>query len=212
MAGGATVPTTAAAEYNPTMYAKQGDLGSIVLKPRPSGTVWKRGTVALARQQSTAAHGGGYIYRLCPANETLSEECFNRMPLEFAFPNKHTLRFADPKLDREINATLVTEGGGKGWMIYPWPSPGDGDCMCAFPYHVRIFRKSHAALILLQTRSRKVITASTPMERAITAPRPLLSKATRTARAAAHRITAPMAPALVSYPTQLFQSEATLVR
>jgi hypothetical protein len=123
------VPTTAAAEYNPTVYAKQGDLGSVVLKPRPSGTVWERGTVALARQQSTAAHGGGYIYRLCPANETLSEDCFNRIPLEFAFPTKHTLRFAEPKLDREINATLVTEGGGKGWMIYPWPSPGDGDCM-----------------------------------------------------------------------------------
>eukprot|EP01052_Picozoa_sp_SAG31_P065689 SAG31_NODE_24513_length_480_cov_0.527559_1_plen_88_part_00 len=71
-AGGAPVPTTAAAEYNPTKYAKQGSLGS-QLKPRPTGTVWKRGSVAFARQQSTAAHGGGYIYRLCPANETLTE-------------------------------------------------------------------------------------------------------------------------------------------
>ena len=63
MAGGANVPSTAAAEYTPTKFARQGDLGSQVLKPRPSGTVWKRGTVAYARQQSTAPHGGGYIYR-----------------------------------------------------------------------------------------------------------------------------------------------------
>ena len=79
MAGGAKIPTTAAAEYTSTVFAKQGDLGSRVLKPRPSGTVWRRGTVAYVRQQSTAAHGGGYIFRLCPANETLTEACFNRV-------------------------------------------------------------------------------------------------------------------------------------
>ena len=135
MAGGAPVPTTAAAEYNPTKYAKQGDLGSVVLAPRPSGTVWTRGTVAYVRQQSTAPHGGGYVYRLCPAGENLTEACFNRLQLAFATPGTHMLRFADPALDREVNATMVTEGGGKGWMVYPWPSgscPGgvcSGDCM-----------------------------------------------------------------------------------
>lgn len=121
MAGGTVVPTTAAAEYNTTVFAKQGDLGTQVLKPRPSGTVWKRGAVAYARQQSTAPHGGGYIYRLCPANETLTEACFNQHPLEFATPEQHMLRFRNSSLDREISATLVTEGGGKGWMVYPWP-------------------------------------------------------------------------------------------
>jgi len=125
MAGGAPVPTTAAAEYNATIFAHQGDLGSKVLMPRPSGTVWRRGSVVYARQQSTAPHGGGYIYRLCPANETLTEECFNRIPLEFATPDRHMLRFSNPKLDRAVGATLVTEGGGKGWMIYPWPSADD---------------------------------------------------------------------------------------
>ena len=138
MAGGGPVPTTAAAEYNPTKFAKQGDHGTKVLKPRPTGTVWKRGTVAFARQQSTAPHGGGYIYRLCPANETITEECFNRMPLEFATPEKHMLRFKNPSLDREVKATLVTEGGGTGWMVYPWPSgkcPG-GVCDGALMYKV----------------------------------------------------------------------------
>ena len=28
-------------------------------------------------------HGGGYQYRLCPANEPLTEECMQKMPLEF---------------------------------------------------------------------------------------------------------------------------------
>merc|ERR1712086_30320 len=145
MAGGANVPSTAAAEYTTTQFAKQGELGTQVLRPRPTGTIWKRGTVAYARQQSTAPHGGGYIFRLCPANESLTEECFNRVPLEFATPDKHTLRFADSKLDREINATLVTEGGGKGWMVWPWPGGSTGDLMyvvkpgehCFYPNNTR---------------------------------------------------------------------------
>ena len=69
-----------------------------------------------------------------------------RLPLEFATPTKHTLRFADPKKDRDVNATLVTEGGGTGWMVYPWPSGPSGDCMytvwgegrhCFYPNHTR---------------------------------------------------------------------------
>ena len=56
------------------------------------------------------------------ANETLTEDCFNRHPLEFATPATHTLRFADPSHDRKVRATLVTAGAGTGWMIYPWPS------------------------------------------------------------------------------------------
>eukprot|EP01044_Picomonas_judraskeda_P001562 COSAG03_NODE_95_length_13149_cov_7.907969_3_plen_54_part_00 len=28
-------------------------------------------------------HGGGYSYRLCPATETLTEECFKQHPLDF---------------------------------------------------------------------------------------------------------------------------------
>ena len=35
------------ATYNTTKYAKQGDLGSRVLQPRQTGTVWKRGGTEL---------------------------------------------------------------------------------------------------------------------------------------------------------------------
>ena len=33
--------------------------------------------------QITANHGGGYQYRLCPINEELTEECFQKHPLDF---------------------------------------------------------------------------------------------------------------------------------
>jgi hypothetical protein len=49
-----------AAAYNTTKFAQQGDLGTAVLKPRPTGTVWKRGTIAKTRHEITANHGGGY--------------------------------------------------------------------------------------------------------------------------------------------------------
>jgi hypothetical protein len=65
-AGGSDHEQFNAGAYNTTKFAKQGDLGSKVLPKRSSGTVWKRGTVAKARWQQTADHGGGYQYRLCP--------------------------------------------------------------------------------------------------------------------------------------------------
>ena len=34
------------AEYLPTQFARQGDLGSHVLYPRPTGTMWRAGGVA----------------------------------------------------------------------------------------------------------------------------------------------------------------------
>jgi hypothetical protein len=78
-AGGSDHQAFNAGAYNTTKNAKQGDLGTKVLKPRPSGTVWKRGGVEKARWQYTASHGGGYQYRLCPANKPLTEECFKGM-------------------------------------------------------------------------------------------------------------------------------------
>ena len=94
----------------------------MVLKPRPTGTVWKRGGQASVRMQLTANHGGGYQYRLCPAGpKALTEACFQENPLEFAHPDKQMLRFANASLDRWIDATMVTEGAGIGWMRNPKP-------------------------------------------------------------------------------------------
>mmetsp|Transcript_33210 Transcript_33210/g.86951 ORF Transcript_33210/g.86951 Transcript_33210/m.86951 type:complete len:374 (+) Transcript_33210:25-1146(+) len=120
MAGGVPVESFNAAAYNATPHAKQGDLGSVVLPKRPTGTVWRRGRNATVRWQQTADHGGGYQYRLCPADQQLTEACFQQTPLKFT-NSHHWLRFADPTLDRAIPATVVAAGGGLGWMRYPIP-------------------------------------------------------------------------------------------
>lgn len=46
-------------------------------------TVWVAGSVVEVAWAMAANHGGGYQYRLCPVNEELSEECFQKTPLEF---------------------------------------------------------------------------------------------------------------------------------
>ena len=128
MAGGTPQEAFNAAAYNTTRYAKQGDLGSVVLRPRPSGTVWARGSVATTRWQSTALHGGGYQYRLCKASERLDEACFQRLPLAFARPAVHVARFNDSALDVAINATVVPASvtGTGEWAVHPLPRcPGN---------------------------------------------------------------------------------------
>lgn len=121
MAGGSLEAKFNAGEYNTTKFARQGDLGSVVLPKRPSGTVWQRGNTAKTRWQYTASHAGGYQYRLCPASEPLTEACFQRNPLAFAKPYTHTIRFKNGS-SVTINATVVTEGGGQGWAVNPIPS------------------------------------------------------------------------------------------
>ena len=123
MAGGNYVEVFNAGAYKTTKYAKQGDLGTKVLKPRPTGTVWKRGSVQHPRWELTAAHGGGYQYRLCPAGSTLDETCFSKNPVAFARAAdggyKHTAIFANASKNHEFNATMVESGGGVGWMLHP---------------------------------------------------------------------------------------------
>ena len=121
-AGGSDHEAFNAGAYNETRFAKQGDLGSVVLKPRPTGTVWKRGATEKARWQYTASHGGGYQFRLCPANSPLTEACFKKMPLKFAAPNGHTVLFANHSV--RIASTLVPDSitGTGDWMLNPIPS------------------------------------------------------------------------------------------
>jgi len=122
MAGGSPIPVYNGGEYVPTKYGKQGDLGSKVLAPRPTGITWKAGGVANASWYIAFNHGGGYKYRLCPSNQTLSEECFAKPEhqLEFA-STEHVVLFKDGP--RSIANTIVKEGGGKGWMLNPIPMP-----------------------------------------------------------------------------------------
>ena len=67
-----------------TNLSKMGDLGSRVLPPT-SGPLpkWKAGSDVEVAWGMRFNHGGGYQYRLCPADEALTEECFQRHPLDF---------------------------------------------------------------------------------------------------------------------------------
>jgi len=130
MAGGRTTEAFNAAAFNTTAFASMGDLGTAVLAPRPTGTVWKRGGTAKTRWQITANHGGGYIYRLCPKGATsanLDEGCFQKTELAWATAT-HVLRFANASKDFAISATDVAEGGGMGWRLNPFPNVRNDPC------------------------------------------------------------------------------------
>ena len=84
MAGGGAHPGGGAGVFTKTRWAEQGDLGSHVLKPQPSGTVWRAGATVEVEWALRANHGGGYQYRICSASEGLTEECMQRTPLAFS--------------------------------------------------------------------------------------------------------------------------------
>ena len=54
------------------------------------------------------------------------------MPLDFA-GDTLTIRYPDPAKDKQINATIVAAGGGKGWMRWPHPNYDKGQCDYAVP-------------------------------------------------------------------------------
>ena len=55
-------------------------------------------------------HGGGYSYRLCPANETLTEACFQRTPLDFD-RSAQVLRWSDGKTEYAMGDQAVFVDG-----------------------------------------------------------------------------------------------------
>ena len=66
----------------------------LIRPPMPTGTVWKIGGEATVSWNVRNNHGGGYQYRLCPASEPLTEECFQKYPLEFN-QDKQAILFAN---------------------------------------------------------------------------------------------------------------------
>lgn len=136
MAGGSATPMFNGAEYTTTVYAKQGDRGSFLLKPRPTGVTWTAGGHANVSWYIAFNHGGGYTYRICPRSEQLTEACFAEPKHQLDFSSDyHTVLFKDgPK---RIKNTIVREGGGLGWMRSPIPMPNfigsDCDDMNGYP-------------------------------------------------------------------------------
>jgi hypothetical protein len=134
IAGGSPIKQNNGGEYIATDFAKQGDLGSKVLKPLPSGVIWHAGSEVETTLFIKANHAGGWQFRLCKDTEDLTEECFQRTPIPFAGTTQKLL-FPSGK-EETINATLVTTGtypAGSAWIMNPVPEccPPNGSCESA---------------------------------------------------------------------------------
>ena len=57
MAGGGPKQQGGEAKYTTTKFAKQGDLGTKVLPPAPTGIVWPAGGIATTKWSIRANHG-----------------------------------------------------------------------------------------------------------------------------------------------------------
>lgn len=111
---------------NATIARKQGARGSELPALHSKWTLqWQAGTAVEVSWGVSANHGGGYQYRLCPADEPLTEECFQKTPLAFS-GSKSWLRWKDGH-EVEIDALRVTEGtfpAGSEWSRNPIPTCG----------------------------------------------------------------------------------------
>jgi len=104
---------------------KQGDLGSKVLTRSPPAVVWRIGAAVEVKWGIRYNHGGGYQYRLCPASEPLTEDCFQKNPMQFvrgtqALEWKNSTRLLVP-LERQqyVNEGVIPVGFD--WAMNPIP-------------------------------------------------------------------------------------------
>ena len=124
MAGG-TVPSQAGpgeAIFNNNSFASMGDLGSRALPTAPSGTIWKAGEAVEVTWGIRFNHGGGYQYRLCAADEPLTEACFQKTPLAFDRAKQSLVWNNGTRLP--IEGTFVDQGtvpAGSTWAMNPIP-------------------------------------------------------------------------------------------
>lgn len=106
-------------------FKEQGrDMLDLDAAPAPT---WVLGNDADIAWAITANHGGGYSYRLCPADGDLSEECFQANHLDFA---TSTTRVVDPDGNTvsQFPATRLSVGTwpeGSTWTRNPFPQEDD---------------------------------------------------------------------------------------
>lgn len=129
MAGGGPKYEMTQLSYVDTQFAKQGHLGHLL--PRsPTGVSWASGSTVEVKWSIRANHGGGYQYRLCPASAALTEECFQKMPLDFA--KKTWLEFRNGSR-LEIESKYLSAGtmpANSTWAMNPLPFCDERQDMC----------------------------------------------------------------------------------
>ena len=117
------------AVYKATSHAKQGDLGTSVLPAMDPQATWKAGDTVEVSWALSANHGGGYLYRLCPADAKLDEECFLKHVLPFM--GKQSFRWGGlGGTQIWFNGTYVSEGTnppGSVWAMNPIPRNGEAN-------------------------------------------------------------------------------------
>jgi len=123
LAGGTPWPQEVgeAGVYTTTKYAHHGMNGTL-LKPLDNGVQWKIGGEGEVTWQNENNHGGGYSWRLCPADERLTEACFQKNQLEFV-QDQQGIVFKNGTV-KLIEGTFLTEGThppGSMWSTLPLP-------------------------------------------------------------------------------------------
>ena len=103
-------------------FVRRGFVGEHL--PGGPTTTWTRGGTAEVAWSMFLNKGGGYAYRLCPANENATEECFNRHHLKFA-SNVSYIQMGQRSDNRTtFKATRVSTGtfpAGSEWTKNPVP-------------------------------------------------------------------------------------------
>lgn len=87
-----------------------------------SPTHWQRGSWQEVAWAISANHGGGYSYRLCPADGNVTEECFQKTPLSFG--NWSWILHADGTKSHKFaikKTTVGTYPPGSEWARDPVP-------------------------------------------------------------------------------------------
>lgn len=123
LAGGTPWPQDVgeAGVYTTTKFAHHGMHGT-QLKPLDNGVTWTIGGEAEVTWQLENDHGGGYSWRLCPADEPLTESCFQRHQLDFV-QDKQGIVFENGTV-LPIEGTFLAEGtfpAGSMWSLLPVP-------------------------------------------------------------------------------------------
>ena len=101
-----------------------GDMGSKLPKLPASfkQAKWVAGEYAEVAWGPLYNHGGGYQYRLCSAKEALTEECFQKTPLEFD-RTKQTLVWNTKAVPGHDSSTPAIPAGAGSTLRFPVPEP-----------------------------------------------------------------------------------------
>jgi hypothetical protein len=114
--------TTEAGVYTTTKFAHHGMSGT-ELPSLETGTKWTIGGLGEVTWGVENNHGGGYSYRLCPADQPITEECFQSHQLDFD-TGKQGIVFKNGSV-MPVQGVFITSGTypeGSMWSRIPIPT------------------------------------------------------------------------------------------